>query len=450
MRWSWRASWLLPIAQAVAEGGWITVVYAALAILARDVPAIGPFEMALLAGSAMAWGRRGRWTGPRAGRIGLSVLVVLGGAIGWLLAPDARNLLLVGEPLAAIRTHPEGWVAALAVLRGAGYADSETDEARADLLLRWILPLLAIPWLVGGLVAQLLGGALVAPFTAAAFIGTVAFAVGGFLALGIARLETVRRTSGSDWRQNRSWLLLVVGVAVVLVVVAIPAGALLGVPLRTLISAVVAPLRLLFVLLLLAATPIFLLAGVVSEQLRGIFPNGIDLSPIGNLLNRMIGGGPNDPPDLPTLLFFAVAGILLVLELAFLGIVAWLRWQERRRMRALDVDAFEERAIVLPPGGPDERPQRGRRRRGVAGAGDEPVRAYLAALDALERDGRWARGPSETPMAHAVRVRAAGPPIGRLAAAYALVRYAGRQPTAREAGRSRGRLAALHRFVRRA
>ncbi len=213
MRWSWRASWLLPIAQAVAEGGWITVVYAALAILARDVPAIGPFEMALLAGSAMAWGRRGRWTGPRAGRIGLSVLVVLGGAIGWLLAPDARNLLLAGEPLAAIRTHPEGWVAALAVLRGAGYADPETDEARADLLMRWILPLLAIPWLVGGLVAQLLGGALVAPFTAAAFIGTVAFAVGGFLAGALIEYALLRRRNLGAMDEV---MLIMIGVMIIL------------------------------------------------------------------------------------------------------------------------------------------------------------------------------------------------------------------------------------------
>lgn len=443
MRSSWRASWLLPVAQSVAEGGWIAVAYAALAALLRDVPAIGPFELALLVGGGLAWSRRGRWHGDGIGRVGLTLLVLLGGVVGWLLAPESRTLLLAGEPLAAVRTHPEGWIAALAVVRGAGYADPADDEERADRLLRWALPLLAVPWLAGGL----LGGVLERPFTAAAFVGTVAFSVAGFVALGIARLETVRRASGSDWRRNRSWALLVVGVALGLVLISVPAGVLLGVPLATLVSAAVAPLRLLLVLLLLAATPLILLAGVLSEGLRGIFPNGIDFSVLGELLNRTIGGGPSDPPDLPALVFFAAAGVLLVVELLFVGIVAWLRWQERRRMRAAMADPFEERAIVLPDA-VDGRDGRSRSRRHRPRAGDDPVRAYLAALDALARDGRWPRAPDETPGMHARRVARDGPPIGRLAAAYALVRYAGRQPTAREAGRARRRLAEVHRALR--
>ncbi|MEO8510585.1 MAG: DUF4129 domain-containing protein [Chloroflexota bacterium] len=440
---SWRASWLLPIAQAIAEGGWITVVYAAAAAVLRDVPAIGPFELALLAGGGMAWSRRRRWHGEWAGRIGLSAMVVLAGMIGWLLASDARTVLLAGEPLAAIRTHPEGWLAALAVVRGAGYADPADDEARADILLRWILPALAVPWLVGGLLA----GVLVRPFTAAAFIGTVVFGVAAFVALGIARLETVRRSSGSDWRQNRSWLLLVVGVAAAMVIVAIPAGALLGVPLATIVSALIAPLRLVFVLLLLAATPLIVLAGVLSEQLRGVFPDGLDFTFLGDLLNRTIGGGPNDPPDLPALVFFAIVGILLVLELAFVGIVTWLRWQERRRMRGVMDDRFEEREIVLPDASAAPR-RAGTRSRRAPHAGDDPVAVYLAALDALARDGRWTRGATETPLGHAARVAAGGPPIRRMATAYALVRYGARQPSPAELRRGRGRLAALQRALR--
>lgn len=444
MRSSWRASWLLPMAQAVAEGGWITVVYAAIAAVLRDVPAIGPFELALLVGAGLAWSRRRRWEGEWVGRIGLTVMVILAGAIGWLLAPETRTLLLAGEPIAAIRTHPEGWIAALAVVRGAGYADPTDDEWRADILLRWVLPLMAVPWLVGGL----LSGILVAPFTAAAFVGTVALGVAGFVALGIARLETVRRTSGSDWRQNRSWLLLVVGVAVVLVLVAIPAGALLGVPLATIVSALLAPMRLVFVLLLLAATPLILLAGVLSEQLSTILPDGLDFSFLGELLSRTIGGGPTDPPDLPALIFFGVAGILLVLELGFLGIVAWLRWQEHKRMRAVMDDRFEERQIVLPDASAAPRRAAARRRRGSRGD-DDPVAAYLSALDALARDGRWTRGSTETPLMHAARLWPAGPPMGRLAAAYALVRYGERQPSSGERRRGRGRLAAIHRALRR-
>ena len=58
------------------------------------------------------------------------LLVAVGGAIGWLLAPEPRSLLIAGEPVAAIRTHLAGWIAAVAVVRGAGYADPSDDEER--------------------------------------------------------------------------------------------------------------------------------------------------------------------------------------------------------------------------------------------------------------------------------------------------------------------------------
>lgn len=118
-------------------------------------------------------------------------------------------------------------------------------------------------------------------------------------------------------------------------------------------------------------------------------------------------------------------------------------------MRALDVDGFEERAIVLPDDAEAARHHPVGRRRRPGRRGDDPVRAYLDALDLLAHDGRWARDAAETPLRHAARLRPDGPPMGRLAAGFALVRYAGRQPTARDAARSRLRLAAVHRAIRR-
>jgi hypothetical protein len=91
-----------------------------------------------------------------------------------------------------------------------------------------------------------------------------------------------------------------------------------------------------------------------------------------------------------------------------------------------------------------------RRRRPRLDPGD-PTGAYLAALDALERDGRWPRRATETPAGHAARVAGEGLPgtaLSRLASAYQLVRYGERRLGQHEAGRSRGRLARLRELLR--
>jgi hypothetical protein len=120
-------------------------------------------------------------------------------------------------------------------------------------------------------------------------------------------------------------------------------------------------------------------------------------------------------------------------------------------MNAVTADGFEERSIVLPPPEPSPIPSRpttplrARRDRG------DPVAAYLAALDDLARDGRWARAAAETPAAHARRASAEGlldPALRRLAAAYELIRYGGRRLGAPEAARSRRRLARLRQLLR--
>ena len=121
-------------------------------------------------------------------------------------------------------------------------------------------------------------------------------------------------------------------------------------------------------------------------------------------------------------------------------------------MRMVLADPFEERSIVIPP--PDEeKPMQPARRptRRRAGA-DDPSSAYLRALEALERDGRWPRHPGETPAAHSTRARADGldhPSLGRLAAAYQLLRYGGRTLGRAERTRAIPRLDALGSRLRR-
>ncbi len=446
MRSSWQVRFLLPAAQVLAEGGWLAVVYAAVQALAGGIPRVGPLEFALLAAAGMLWGRRRRWTGTVADAVGLPLVAVAGGAAAWFLDPEVRGLLIDGHLIAALSTHAAGWIGAVAIWRGETHRSPEDDDVQAAQLLRWAVPGLAAPWLIGHAVTA---GPAEAAFTAAAFMGTLVFVGSAFTAVGLARLEAVRAATGSDWRANRSWLLLVLGVAVGLTLIGIPAAALMGVPARAVLTVLIGPLRAILLALLLASTPLIVVIAALTELLRPLLPENITL-PAFNLPNLAV-----DPSevvsDAPTWIFYGIVALLAAIELLFLAAVLYLRWQERRRYRFSQVDPFEERSIVVPPPEPATpmRPAPRTRRRPLL---DDPAGAYLAALDALERDGRWARRPPESPAIHADRVRReglTGTALARLAAAYQLVRYAGTPLTGRERRRVAGRLARLRGVLRR-
>jgi hypothetical protein len=446
MRSSWPVRILLPTVQVLAEGGWLAVGYAALQAFSGGTPHIGPLELALLAWIGLGWGRRTRWTGVAAEAIGLPTLMLLGGAVGWVLAPEVRILLVHGQLMAALGTHLAGWIGAIAVWRGEAHRAMEDDDLLAGQLLRWVVPGLALPWLLGHL---LTAGAAEVAFTSAAFMGTIVFIGSAFTAMGLARLEAVRAATGSDWRANGSWLLLVLGVALALTAIGIPAGALLGVPASALLAVLIGPLRVILLVLLLLSTPLIVVIATLTELLRPFLPTQIRL-PHFSLPNLAV-----DPTqvvsDAPTVIVFSIVILLAIIEVAVLALVLYLRWQERRRFRFAATDPFEERAIVIPP--PDAIPlvtplPRVRPRPDPA----DPTGAYLTALAVLERDGRWSRRPTETPAAHARRAAREGlasTPLARLAAAYQLVRYSDRRLSPREAGRSRGRLGRLREELRR-
>lgn len=447
MRSSWAADRLLPTLQVIAEGSWLAVVYAALQAMAGGPAWLGPIELGAMAWAGMAWGRRRGWTGPRAEALGLPLLALLAGAVGWLLSPEVRTLLANGQPVAALGTHAPGWLAAIAFWRGEVHRSAEDDDALQDQLLRWAIPGLAIPWALGH---ALTSGQLEADFTAAAFVGTVFFTGTAFTAMGLARLEAVRATTGTDWRANRSWLALVAAVAIGVTLVAIPAGALLGVPARNLLIALLGPLQTVLVLLLILATPVVLLAAAAAELIQPFLPEGFGLGEI--RLPNLFGADPRQvTSSLPTIVFYAIVGTLLVLELLVLCAVLWIRWQERRKMRIALADPFEERSIVIPAAEPPSMPTiRPRPRRRIRT--DDPAGAYLAALDSLAADGRWARRPAETPAAHVARSRSEGlahAALGRLAAAYQLARYGGLRLGDPEIRRAPSRLSALRRRLRR-
>ncbi|MDH4335327.1 MAG: DUF4129 domain-containing protein [Chloroflexota bacterium] len=447
MRSSWQVRLLLPAAQVLAEGGWLAVVYAAAQALAGGTPHVGPLEFALLVTAGMLWGRRRRWTGTVAEAVGLPLLAVAGGAAAWFLDPEARGLLIDGHLTAALSTHAAGWIGAVAVWRGETHRSAEDDDVQAAQLLRWAVPGLAAPWLIGHMVTA---GSAESAFTAAAFMGTLIFVGSAFTAVGLARLEAVRAATGSDWQANRSWLLLVLGVAVGLTLIGIPAAAFMGVPAKALLTVLIGPLRAILLALLLVSTPLIVVIAALTELLRPFLPENITL-PTFALPNLAV-----DPSevvsDAPTWIFYGVVALLAAIELIFLAVVLYLRWQERRRDRFSLADAFEERSIVIPPPEPVSplQPVPGAHRRPAT---SDPAGAYLAALDALERDGRWARASSESPAIHAARARdegLSGSALPRLAAAYQLVRYAGASLTAGERRRGPSRLARLRKTLRRA
>lgn len=447
MRSSWPVRVLLPTVQVLAEGGWLAVVYAALQAFSGAIPRVGPIELALLAWMGLAWGRRKRWTTAGAEAIGLPLLMVVGGAAGWLLAPEVRTLLVEGRPLEALGTHLAGWIGAIAVWRGDAHRLTDDDDQMAGQLLRWAVPGLAIPWLIGH---QLTSGAAEIAFISAAFMGTIVFTGSAFTAMGLARLEAVRQATGSDWRTNRSWLILVLGVALALTFIGIPAAAFLGVPASAFLVALIGPLRIIFLILLLISTPVIVAIAALTEFVYALLPHSGG-QPLNLEFPKFLIVDPSQVvSDAPTVVVFSIVILLLVLELAILAAIIYMRWQEKRRYRFAPEDSFEEREIVVPPPAPAPMSAPVRRQRTRFEPSD-PTGAYLGALEALERDGRWPRRSTETPAGHADRAAREGLPgsaLARLAAAYQLVRYGERRLGQREAERSRGRLARLRDILR--
>lgn len=435
---------LLPVLQVVADGALLALLYAAVQALNGERPLIGPLELALLAAVGMGWARRRSWTGAGVEMPGTIVLAILAGALTWFLDPEVRAALVAGNADAAFILHLPGWVGAVAFLRGRSHASREDDEDQQDRLLRFGVPALALPWLAGHLGAD---GAVERAFVSSAFVSTLLFAASSFTALGLARLELVRRGSADGSPARRSWLVLVGGVALAVTLLGMPAAALLGVPVAALTETVMGPLRVLLLSVLLLTTPLIVAVAALTDLLGPLLPRGIQLPRI-TLPN--LRADPVEVSSTPTIVFFTVLGILLVLELAAVGLYVWYRMRERRREQAEELVGFEERSIVRPP---DEAPPAPpaplppRARTDPA----SPAGAYLAALDLLAASDGTARRPSETPAVHARRVaeRLGGPSLARLAAAFQLDRYAGVPLGTAELRRPTRRLAELKERLRR-
>jgi hypothetical protein len=441
---SWRADrylgWLLPIFAIVAEGALIAVVYVAVEVaIDHSVPLLGTFEFAVAAGIAAAAARRG-WIDPDVDAVRFLLLLGTLGFIGWMWDADVRELVLGGDPLAAVPLHPGGWLLLVAGMRGVGRAFEVDDRAVTRLVLIGV-PALAIPWAIG----QLGAGSLRDVFTEDAFVTSITFVTAGFIAAGLARLREIGRETGVDWRQNRSWLGTVFGVILVVLAIGIPASILLGLPgdavARGILGPIVTAIGYFFIFGLSLAA---LIAALLSQVLHSF---GIQLpAPL----------TPEEAARLPEARIYTLDQLresltaLIVIWAVILVVLVvlarvWLRRRQQRGVRATG----EERSIRVP-----QRPSRVRPPRQPRTAGRswtrpyDAVTAYLAALrDLATSDPEAARAEHETPRAHAARV-AAGAELAALQADYALARYGGRALTDAENRRAIGRWQRLRRRPR--
>jgi hypothetical protein len=441
MRSSWSAR-ILPAAQSLAEGSWLAVLYAALQASAQEIAYLGPLELGALVGVGMAWGRRPPRTSPAVEAVGLALLALLCGVFGWLLAPTVRVALSEGDLFRALSLHVPGWLAALAFWRGAAHRFRADDAVTEHVLARWAVPGLAIPWLLGYAFA---GGQLQDHFAAAALISTLLFIGSAFTALSLKRLEALRRSTGRDWKGDRSWLFMIIGMALVLTVASVPLAAIMGIPARSLLAAIVVPLQTFILLLVLLTAPVLLAAAFVAGWLGTMLPS----EPFHLPSFRIPRGEPGS--DLVLIIISVIVASIFLLEFLALIVLLWMVYAGRRRGDPSE-QPFEERAIVPPADGEEDAPPVpavGWRRVPVS---NEVTAAYLAAIDALAIDGRWPRRANESPAAHLARIRAAGfgsGAFGRLAAAYQLVRYGGRSLPDRERSRSRSRLDSIRALLTR-
>jgi hypothetical protein len=442
MRSSWSVRVLLPAAQSLAEGSWLAVLYAALQAGGKEIAYLGPLELGALVAAGMAWSRRRRWTSPAVEAVGLPLLALLCGVFGWLLAPDVRVALSEGDLFGALSLHVPGWLAALAFWRGQADGFRADDAVTEHRLARWAVPGLAIPWLLGYAFA---GGELQDDFAAAALIGTLFFIGSAFTALSLKRMEALRRSTGRDWRGDRSWLFMIIGMALVLTVGSVPVAALIGIPAHSLLGAIVIPLQTFILLLVLLTAPILLAAAFVAGWLGSMSPSEAFHLPT----FRIPRGEPGS--DLVLIIISVIVASIFLFEFLALVVVLWMVFAGQRR-GDLSEQPFEERAIVPPLRDEDAEPPESAARQRRFPVSDEVTAAYLAALDALANDGRWPRRADESPAAHLARIRAAGfgsGAFGRLAAAYQLVRYGGRSLPDRERSRSRSRLDSIRALLTR-
>ena len=439
VRWSDRAWSVVPdLLAVVAEGAWVAALYALVQAAAGRPEILGPLALAAIAliglvvARAVAPGLGPRWPST-------ALALVLGVAAGaTLLDPDARTALAGVDPVDAIRAHPGGWLAGLALLRGIGHATPGRSAVALDTLVTVGLPGLVIPVLLAGTLPEPWRGQALAGIVAAIVIFTVAAVLG----LAVTRIAAIGTAGGFDWRRNRAWLALVALLAIGIVIAALPAASVVGPVIRVASAVLFLPLLLVggvagmtqvsrrAVLGLLVVCAVAMIVVVVAPD-RPSSSSGE-------------GGPPPGPPVAePTndLVTIAEATVLAIVVLA--GVVLLARLWMRETLQFGVGDVAEERMIdARPPEARDRGPGPRRRQGRATGRPPDAAGAYLALLADLDARPSVRRAAHESPAEHARRLRLAGTGatgLDLLAADYELIRFAGRGLTGGETRRAIGR-----------
>ena len=436
---------LLPTALAViAEAAWVAIVAGLLQAFTRHPPVLGyPWFLAAAVAGLIA----ARLLEPRAGGSWpgvVAALALLTGALGWLLAPEVRAILLA-EGVAgigpAIAANIGGWLLAVAFVRGVAYARLPADPHRIGNVLGLAVPGLAAVAIIGGMVGEPFRGA----FLGEAQAQVVLFLLAAITALALSRLGLVATGAAVDWRRNPAWLALLLVLLAITALVAIATSLFAGEAIVTVVTAVLTPLLIvgffvgfdrrsvkILVLSVFAAAAVVaflqVFAGSSGPPPPGVAPSGVPLPPDENAAVPVA---------------FGVLGILLAVAVIAILVLArlWLR-----RTRDDDDEVPETREIDR---GDREIGRARARRRGRFLRRPMPrdaVGAYRMLLEDLDAHPGLRRQDGETPAEHAARLRAAG--HGRLAlellaADYGLARFGGIAISERETRRAIARARSL-------
>ncbi len=434
----------LPVALVVcAEAAWLSALGGFVQAFAQRPPALGigwlaVFVLAGLTAARLLGRRAGRWWPPLA--LGL---IVLAGVAGVLVAPIARDSISEGMAV-ALATHPGGWVAGVAVLRGFAHARLPLAEETVARLVGLGVPGFALLAVVGGVALE----PERSRFLADTLLAAIVFAGTGLLSLTLTRLSAVAHGSAWDWRRNPSWLAVTIGILAVAVVAAIPLAGIAGRVLEALVPIAV-----------VASIPVGLAIGL-DRTGRRVIAFSIGAAAV-LILVLTTFGRPGDatpaPPAAPAVeshpttadgLLAAGLGGLLLLAAAVAVVVLAALWMRRAEPPA--EDAVEEtRAIDR---GTTAAVGRRRRRPWRRPEPTTAAEAYVAVLDDVSRHRDVSRRESETPAEHAARLRAGGRSelrLDLLAADYALVRYGGVDLPPREDRRAIARWRVLRRRLTR-
>ena len=439
--------WLIALVglRVAAEAGWLTVVYAALAVLMgkRD-PILGPVELGLLVLGGFFIGRFGR-RHPELGAVLLLAGLLGGGVLGWLASPEAREVMGLDIPR-ALGAHLAGWIGGVAVLRGTVITADERAAFQLEGLLKTVPPALGFVWAYTTFAVR---ADLWLAFAISAMWGTVFFLSTALVGIGMARLNELHREV-DDIRQKRAWRWLVMAVGFGIIPIAIPLAILSGIPLSDLMNPLVGPAQWAIGLL---RFPLMLIIALLTEVLRPVAPGVGDLL---DQLGRTIAARqqeaeqPQEQSTIGVILGLILwIGTVLIVAFALYKIARWLLTRKQlldEELTATPTGLQHEIVLPTPPEKPAPAPARRRR-----AAAHDAVSAYVEAVAELEGRPELARQPAETPAAHAARLRrmkADGVDLSRLAADYQLARYAGRPISRLENIRALTRLQRLRRLLR--